>query len=84
MKHQTSIASMDSLHVSLFAPIDRETPIVEILYNGKVMLDLSYEDDCAGNNVNVLFHNDITEMVIDSDILTKVIAKARARLLAGE
>jgi len=75
--------SYDDLRVSLFAPIDRETPIVEVLLDEEPLFDLSYQDDDPGSDVVVLFHDKASGIVLPNSDLSKIIEKGICRLREG-
>ncbi|MCP4170695.1 MAG: hypothetical protein GY758_07990 [Fuerstiella sp.] len=69
------------LRVSLFAPLERETPLVEILYGDKVLADLSFRDDDSTGEVLVLFHDEITGVSMSQTLLEQVLLKGHQRLV---
>ncbi len=65
----------------MFAPLERETPLVEILYGDKVLADLSFRDDDSTGEVLVLFHDEITGVSMSQTLLEQVLLKGHQRLV---
>jgi hypothetical protein len=62
------------------APIERETPIVEILVGQTVIADLFCRDDDPGRPFVLLFHDAVGGIQIDVTTFMQVVAEAQARL----
>ena len=68
------------LRVSLFAPLERNTPIVEVLYGDKILLDLSFSDDDPKGDIFILFHVEISGVSLQRDSLQKLLQNGTMRL----
>lgn len=71
----------EKLRLSMFAPIDRETPIIEVLFEHKVLLDLSYKNDDPSKEIEVLFHDDIAGACFGVSKLIDLVEEGKKRLL---
>ncbi|WP_420421679.1 hypothetical protein [Simkania sp.] len=74
------IKNIEDLKFSLFAPIDEEYPIVEVLYKDEVLLDLSID---ANNppSINILMHHGSKGILYNFEIFEKILAKAKEKLI---
>ncbi len=70
----------DDLRISLFAPLERDTPLVEILYGEKILVDLSFRDDESDGDVVVLFHDEIAGVSLSMKLVQEMLMKACQRL----
>lgn len=75
-----SIESIDVLKFSHFAPIDRETPIIEISLGGKILIDFSYRNDDSNQEVEILFHDDFSGCKIKKELLNEIIESGIRKL----
>jgi hypothetical protein len=83
MENIAMIESINMVKFSLFAPIERETPIVEVLFKDKIILDFSFIEDSTNNDVEILFHNDISRCKLKSNLIIEIIEKGIERLKEG-
>lgn len=74
------IAKISKLKFVTFAHIERETPIVEVLYRGKIVFDVSFKNDNASNAIEILFSKDIDGLIFDYEMLNQIIEIAIEKL----
>jgi hypothetical protein len=77
------IKNIEDLKFSLFAPIDEEYPIVEVLYKNQILLDLSIDTKDTNNppSINVLVHHGSNGILYNFEIFEKILAKAKEKLI---
>ena len=76
------IKKIEDLTLSLFAPIDQEYPIVEILYNGEVILDLSIDENDPPS-IKILIHHGCNGISCSFKIFEKILEKAKEKLFSS-
>ncbi len=72
--------NISTLRIGMCAPIERETPIVEILNGQTVIADLSCTDDDPGGPFVLLFHEAVGGIQIDVTTFMEAVAEAQAKL----
>lgn len=77
-----TIDNFDDLKFSHFAPIVRETPIIEVLFNKKIILDFSFKNDNPNEEIEIFFHDDSSDCTINYDLLIEIIRKGVEKLKA--
>jgi len=77
---KTSVRNASSLRIGMCAPIERETPIVEILDGQNVVADLSCMDDDPSKPFVVLFHDAVAGVQISVATFMEALAEANAKL----
>jgi len=73
------INSIEDLRLSLFAPIDEEYPIVEVLHKDDVLFDLSI-DTSDPSSINILIHQAGKGVLYNLGIFEKILEKAKEKL----
>lgn len=75
------IRGVEDVRIGGFAPVDYETPFVEVEYKGSIIFDLSFDGDSAGGDILVMFHDDIVAVVVTDRVLGDIINSAKKKLL---
>lgn len=70
------IDMVDQLRLRKFWPVDRDSPIFEAVFRGGVLFDVARE----GGKFNVAFHEAITRVAIETDVLEALISRAKAMI----
>ena len=58
-----------------FSPIDRDTPIFEVIYEDKIVLDISKNED--NGSYEVMFYADAANKSITVELLNEIIEKGK-------
>lgn len=74
------VKDLDNIKLSVFAPIEKEYPIVEVLYKEKILLDLSV-DDQNPQIIKIFFHEGSSGIQFNNEVFLEVLAKAKEKLL---
>jgi hypothetical protein len=75
-----SIRNVSTLRIGMCGPVNRETPIVEILDGQTVIADLSCLDDDPRKPFLLLLHDAAGEIQIGVDTFMDAMAEANAKL----
>lgn len=69
----TGITSADQVEYQLSDHVDRESLIVEIVFNGKTIIDISFSQDRKGEKYTLYFEN--ATGPIELDVLNSIVAE---------
>jgi hypothetical protein len=75
-----AIGGIEQIRYGLFVPNERETPIVEVLWDGSVIIDFSFRDDDPKAETCVLFHGSIDGLMFGADLLRAIVSDGIERL----
>jgi len=64
-----------------FSPIDRDSPIFEVLSNEEIILDISKDDESG--ELEVMFHKDACNKYLSVDLLTEIVENGK-KLITDE
>lgn len=73
---------IDNVRYRKFAPIDRNSPIFEILLEDEIVMDIS-KSDCT-DEIEIMFHKAIAYKYVTADLLFEIIRKGKSLIRSEE
>lgn len=79
------VRTVDDVRFRKFSPIDRESPIFEVLFEETMIMDIARSDgNDIASEINVVFYKEIANVFIPGNVLREIVAKGERAIAAEE